>query len=541
MLVYLKKWLSAALALLLCFGLFSAAMAESAPAGYPAVRVDPATGRAYDFGGRTVYLYDYWTGSNWADSTPADRTATLLYNYRAWLQDTYNCRIVTGSGGDWGSIADHFANFVAAPDGSLRIYTLPSDAVSRVMNEKLAANWDSGLISLQDGKWNRATTRLMSAGAGTYGVSVGSAEPRQCLFFNKTLLEAAGIDWSSLYSMQKSGDWTWSALESLAQKVQQDADHDGVPEVYGFTGSTDDLYRIAVFSNGGSFFAYNDSGKLISTADSQRTTAALSWAKDLWQKYFYKEQPDDGWNYYREIWQSGRCAFYVFQMYDATTMQDMADEWGLLAFPKGPSGSDYVTVVSENVTVIPAVYDSATTAMLTMIYDLWNTDPPGVSTSYDYSNDLRGYTDDRAIEETLALLGDPAHQVIDLAQLMGSINDVEGMPLLWSLGESELSDLLDENAESWAALCENYNQVYSLRLELYDHDALFIPVGVKRVESEAFRGTDAEIVVLPYTCAAVEAGAFADCPRLQYIIVPESTPIDFAAGAYGEGVSVVTR
>ena len=47
-----------------------------------------------------------------------------------------------------------------------------------------------------------------TVGGKTYGVSTGNSEPRACLYFNKQILEAAGIDWNTIYdkdNAQKKG------------------------------------------------------------------------------------------------------------------------------------------------------------------------------------------------------------------------------------------------------------------------------------------------------------------------------------------------
>ena len=73
----------AAMLLLVC----CSAVAE-APEGYPEIK------EGIDFGGKDVYIYDYWTGEDWSTKT-ADLTEQqqLEYDYRMWLQDTYNVKL----------------------------------------------------------------------------------------------------------------------------------------------------------------------------------------------------------------------------------------------------------------------------------------------------------------------------------------------------------------------------------------------------------------------------------------------------------------
>ena len=93
---------------------------------------------------------------------------------------------------------------------------------------------------------------------GKDGVAVGASEPRQCLYFNKKILEEAGIDPETVYDLQAAGEWTWEAFEDMLKTIQKDTDNDGVVDIYGMTGSNVDMYRVAVFANGGKFFDFDD-------------------------------------------------------------------------------------------------------------------------------------------------------------------------------------------------------------------------------------------------------------------------------------------
>ena len=49
----------------------------------------------------------------------------------------------------------------------------------------------------------------------TYTSSGGKFfEPRQCVFFNKKVLEDAGIKWEEIYDAQADGSWTWEKMEA---------------------------------------------------------------------------------------------------------------------------------------------------------------------------------------------------------------------------------------------------------------------------------------------------------------------------------------
>ena len=82
------------------------------PEGYPAVRIDPDTNLPYNFGGRTVYIYDWWSSDDAEHSgrvANPDENTQKLYAYRDWLEETYNVIIVETALGDWSSQPEELA------------------------------------------------------------------------------------------------------------------------------------------------------------------------------------------------------------------------------------------------------------------------------------------------------------------------------------------------------------------------------------------------------------------------------------------------
>lgn len=449
----MKKLLALLLAaMMLCVSV--AALAE-APEGYPEVK------EGIDFGGAEIYVYDYWTASAERKADPNEEEQAQ-YDYRDWIMETYNCKITQIQKGDWTTNVQELINFCTAPDGTLCLYILPPDFVGTPMANNLFASWsDSEYIDLTAEKWNGSTLNFMTKGGKVYGVATGNSEPRQCLYFNKRVLEEAGIDWESIYDMQAENAWTWEAFEEMLKAINKDTDNDGVLDIYGMTGNNSDLYMMGVVSNGGEFFRFNDAGELEIAVNSDEALEGLAWAKDVWANYGYQQPADGSWDYFKEAWKQGFCGFYMYQTYggfnDNSEMADMADEWGCVAFPIGPKGETYVNITSDNVTVIPNVYDAETTAKLAYIYDLWSNATPGYDDEFGWIGNKYNFTDDRAVDETYAMLREPEHCVSNATLYIGSVNDVLGSPLLWQLGGAAPQELVEAATPAWQALCDTFN------------------------------------------------------------------------------------
>jgi len=425
-----------------------------APEGYPEIK------EGVDFGGAEIFVYDYWTASADRKEDPNEEEQAQ-YDYRDWIMETYNCKITQIQKGDWETNVQELTNFTTAPDGTLCLYILPPDFVGTPMANDLFAAWETDLIDLTADKWNDSTINFMTKGGKVYGVATGNSEPRQCLFFNKRVLEEAGIDWETIYDMQAEGTWTWEAFEGMLEQINKDTDNDGVLDIYGMTGNNSDLYMMGVVSNGGEFFRFNDAGELEIAVNSDEALEGLAWTKEIWAKYGYQQPADGSWDYFKDSWKQGFCGFYMYQTYggfnDNSEMADMEDEWGCVAFPIGPKGETYVNITSDNVTVIPNVYDAETAGKLAFIYDLWSNATPGYDDEEAWIGNKYNFTDDRAVDETYAMLREPEHCVANATLYIGSVNDVIGSPLLWQLGGSTPAELVEAATPAWQALCDAFN------------------------------------------------------------------------------------
>ncbi|MDD6051043.1 MAG: hypothetical protein PUC00_07200 [Clostridiales bacterium] len=444
----MKKLVALVLAaMMLCA---SIAFAE-APEGYPAVK------EGLDFGGKTVTIYDYWTGSADRVAEPTEEQQAQ-YDYRDWLEATYNVKIVQIQGGDWGTCAEHMINFVSAPDGSYRAYIIEPGKVGSLVANGVAApiNYD---FSAE--KFNQATIDAWSMGGKVYGFSTGASEPRGCVYFNKRILQEANIDWNTIYDMQAAGTWTWAAFEDMLKATTQDLDNDGVIDVWGFGGSGDDMYNLAVFGNGGSYFDFDADGKLQPTMNSEATLTALNWGKEMQSKYWAPTPEGANWDWFKEAWKAGTFAFYVYQTYggynDNSEMADMEDEWGCVAFPVPNEGDNYIHVASENTYLIPNVYTEEEVANIMFIVDMWTNATPGYDDEDAWIGNKYNYTDDRAVDETYAMLRQAEHAASNKVVLLGTSNDILGSSLLWSLGGSTPAELIEAGMPAWQAACDTFN------------------------------------------------------------------------------------
>ena len=450
----MKKLVALLLAVLMLSVSF-AALAE-VPEGYPEIVPEMIQAEK-----KTITIYDYWSGDGARAAEPNDEQQAQ-YDYRDWIEATYNVKIEQKQGGDWGTCAQEMIDFYGAADGSYRAYIIEPGKVGSLVASGYAASW--GDYDFSNEKWNQATIAAWSKNGEAYGVSTGATEPRGCLYFNKRVLEEAGIDWNTIYDMQAEGTWTWDVFEGMLKQITKDVDNDGVNDIWGMLGSGDDMYVLSVFSNKGSFFDFDENGKLYPSMNSQETIDALTWAKSLMDNYFYKQPADGNWDYYKAAWKQGFCGFYVYQTYggfnDNSEMADMEDEWGCVAWPVPKpvsEGYDYIHVMSENTTLIPNVYTAEEVQMIAFFIDLWTNPTPGYDDEDAWIGNKYNYTDERAVDETYAMLRKGDHALDNKVVLLGTQNDVLGSSLLWGIAGGDPAALIEAGMPAWQALCDTYN------------------------------------------------------------------------------------
>ena len=515
--------------ILVCIHLVTWNMTFAYSSSYPSTKINPYTGSAYDLGGKTFYIYDYWTQTNWSNNTPVTESEIATYNYRKRIESTYNCHIVQIAKGNWETCAAELINFARNPDGNLCLFVVEPGKIGSVLSSGLIANWkESTMIDITNLNWPQNALELTTYKEHVYGVPIGQSGGSICLYFNKRVLEEAGVDWNTIYNMQQNRSWSWPQFESLLETVQRDTDGDGYVDILGLTGALDDLCLGAVFSNGGSFLGYNSNGDLAVTAGTERSKAALQWAKRIWNTYARKQRNYESWDYYKSVWKSGYVAFYICRTSNgfSTTseMTDMKDPWGCVVFPKGNEVSEYVNVLQYNTVFIPNVYTNEELSEITFIYDLWTTPTPDAD--LDLLSKYTDLTDQRAVYETYAMLTDAQTSISDKTFLIGNTNDILGTNLLWGLQDAELDDLIEEAYPQWTALVDLFTEkmdtIISSSIPAKTNETLYLPANLITISDHAFESISAKYVYIPSSCLAIGSRAFANNPQLLIVYIPES-------------------
>lgn len=433
---------------------------EDPMGGYTVIN-DPATGKPYDLGGMEIVIRNWWSPEEMAE--PQNEFEEAKYEYYDWIQETYNFKIRELAISDWGSAPQDFVDYVTTGgDDANYVFVLRADpATTSAMGQGLM--YDLGTLDcldFSDAKFqSNKLHEQYSKGGKINCMYAGYSEPRTGMYFNKRLLEEAGVDPESIYDMQADGTWTWDAWTEIMAKVQRDVNNDSVIDVYGFDCNYGVAVDQSVYSNNSEYVGLAD-GKYTYKFEDPATVEALEWIVTTINDFALVRPEEAQWDYYKEAFINGQVAFMPDQAYCGGPngfLMDMVDEIGFVMYPKGPQATDYTNCWDNNPAAIPACYDADRAWKIAFAYNLYTDDVPGYEGYLDLGQ-YRNYNfDSRAVDETCTMMTQKG-----MVTYHGLIPNLDmGEPFSWKFGKTAntvVSEVLDGVRDSYKSYIEEANK-----------------------------------------------------------------------------------
>lgn len=369
-----------------------------------------AKGKVWNFDGMQIILADWWSGDDWEAREPNSPVEADTFAWHRWTQDTYNFKLkMCQLTGNWSSHPQAVANFCITGGSENYVFVIDNRSVISGLRSGLfydlskikSVDWDNP-------KWQRSTRAILSKGSSFYDMRYINPEPRGGVFFNKRLLEEAGINPDEPYDLQAAGNWTWKTFEDLVKKCTRDINNDGINDVWGMANSSTEFAPLAAISNGVAMID-RVNGKFVCNIGSDKCLEALAWCAHMATNY-EKPQPEGSeWNWMYDAFINGEVAFLADQEYFAQPngqFATMTDDFGFVCFPLGPNGDGkYRTLHNDNLYVLPACYDDARAEKIVKAFDLWTDPVPGYSEEEAWKESFYTcFRDARAVDETLVLM-----------------------------------------------------------------------------------------------------------------------------------------
>lgn len=425
-------------------------------------QVNPDTKKVWDLGGMSVILADWWSGENWEETPASGPMEEDTRAWHRWTQKTYNYKMIQKQlTGSWDSHPQAVSNFCI--NGGKENYVFTIDARSALVGLKSDLFYDLSKLKNIDwtkSKWASGTEKMFNKGSSFYFMRPLVPEPRGGVFFNKRLLEAAGIDPDTPYDLQKAHKWTWDEFEKLLKKCTYDIDNDGLNDIWGMANSSTEFVPLAAVSNGMPMIGY-ENGKFVNNCGKDQVLEAIEWSARMAANY-EKPQPEGSeWNWMYAAFLNGEVAFLADQEYHAQnngTFAHMTDDWGFVCFPLGPKGDGkYRTLHNDNLYVIPNCYDDERAAKIAKAFDFWTDGTPGYDSPDAWKEGYYScFRDSRAVDETLVYMKENPNPRYDT--FVPGINYMGDM--IWApyAGAVTPQQAYEDCKNVWAGLLKDLNR-----------------------------------------------------------------------------------
>lgn len=435
----MKKILATLLALVLLVSCVPA-LAE-VPEGYPEIKIDPKTGKPYDLGGITVYVYQ---SSGTKDGSRPEATTALqmdTYDYQDWLMETYNFKMVEIFQFDFNDQTKELLNFASQETAPVpAVFRMSLDGIlAPLRNDLLRDMGGYEFIDVQDGEvWNQGVVDIFTKDNQTLALS-DNFGVSDVLYFNRDLLEDSGYTSDQIYEWIENGEWDFDKYAEVLANCTRDIDNDGVIDVYGMVGNGQPEFKSAVVSNGGAFFRVDSTGKFYLAANEQATIDAMEWAEELWYHYNYPQPAGSSWDYYYEAFKSGKAVFYMGAMWELQNgnplygLEDNFD-FGVAVFPMGTGpAAAYRQCKSPDCLVMPANVSDEDAWKVMFALNEWHTATPGYSEEDEAwkASLYQTFSDERDVDIVCQILRD--NTFVDVTAMIGTPNDMIGQDFIWSI------------------------------------------------------------------------------------------------------------
>jgi ABC-type glycerol-3-phosphate transport system substrate-binding protein len=347
---------------------------------------------------------DWYTTSVAEPKTPKEVDQQA---YREQLQSDHNFTLVQENIAAWAEYAELFITSTIAGDPVADIFIMDPAMVPEPLKQGLMYPVSDlpSFNGFEDKMWNNAVKESYEQNGKIYAFSEVNDLLGLGVFWNRRLFEEAGLDPDLPYDLQASGEWTWEKMRELARTLTEDKDNDGQTDVYGFTGWQRELVKAAVFSNGADYVRFNsDTGRYENNQKSDDVLAAIKYSVDNYNEGLIAPTPEGAsYTAFIDIFKTGQAAMCPAEWYRHTDFADMADDWGFVFHPKGPSANAKMqTMYLTNPRVMPINIDAQRADDVAFAYSKWVGEVPGYEEeerdlSYYYAN----VRDARAVEETI--------------------------------------------------------------------------------------------------------------------------------------------
>jgi len=371
-----------------------------------------------DLGGIEIVIANWWSEYDTETFDPTTFAARERLEDRRMLEERHNFRIREVRWGSWDDVRDNHPLLFATRNTDVHVWVLQPDWYATLALNGLLApipmeHFTQGIGGTMT--WHQDTMDFvgMYSSDPSYitGFTQGFGETAGGIFFNMRLFEEAGLPRDYPFTLQAEGRWDWENFTRVARQLTRSTTGDGINDTFALASFHQDFLPRAIAANGAAVVSIDPvTGGFINTSQTPELYEALAWVVQLREEGLAMHEDDIGgeWNFFIETFNNGGAAMRAGGSYIAGAQinPNLADDWGFVAFPKGPNATAHYSFMSQNLMAIPSAFSPEEVDAIMYAFMLWNR-PLGIDEDGDDDDwkfeQMPNFRDIRSIEETMAL------------------------------------------------------------------------------------------------------------------------------------------
>jgi len=419
-----------------------------------------------DLGGQIINIATWWVEDCTETAEPDSVSMRARWDDRRAMEERYNFRIRYVRYGSWHDVRDNIQTELLAGNTNYQIWAMEGTW--------FATHHSQGLFSpipmhhFEDDfgiEWNRSILELTMRDGSPHGFAHG-VEMAGGIYFNMRLFEEAGFPRDYPFTLQRENRWTWDTFTELARLLSRDLTGDGIIDTWALTTFNSDFLARALASNGAAYAKVDPvTGEFINTTNTIEFLETIQWVVMLRDEMLAMHEDDVGgeWDVYRQMFNNGDGAMMSGGNYvaGARVNPNLTDDWGFVAFPRGPRMDYHHAWVSHNINAIPHFYSADEIEDIMFAMQLWirplEDDDPD---DWIFANEVN-HSDPRSIHETMvSFTRNPELQSMPAHDMMPGLGQTLGENFAWRVWSgNEPAVIIEEAQLVWQAFLDRVNDM----------------------------------------------------------------------------------
>ncbi|MCL1844885.1 MAG: extracellular solute-binding protein [Defluviitaleaceae bacterium] len=417
-----------------------------------------------DLGGMVINIANWYQDECTETVEPTNAAERARWDDRRAMEERYNFRVRYVRYGSWDDVRNDVRDQILAQNRDFHVWIVEPTWFASHHGQRLFAPIPMHNFEDDYGiEWNHSILELTMRDGQPHGFASG-IEMAGGVYFNMRLLEEAGVPSDLPFTLQRQDNWTWDTFTDMARPLSRDLTGDGIIDTWAITAFHQEVLAHALASNGAAYVVINpETGRFENATNTDAFREALTWVVQLYDENLtFIEDEGDRWDLFIPMFNDSQGAIRVAANYVAGNIfPELMDQWGFVAFPRGPRMDRHYMWVSQNFNVIPHFFDEDEVddimfAMRKWIRPLPDDDPD------DWILEAEAvHRDLRSVEETMVnFTRNPELHVMPAHEMMPALGNVINENFAWRVWRgNDPSVIIDEAQQVWDTFIERVNNL----------------------------------------------------------------------------------